>query len=524
MAFTYLRERAGTFLKSSRNLRLAFLVFALCYLSILVSFLILNSSRMPIQWDEAGHIDNGLYLKLGMHGEFSRNLFYPPLYDFLVYVSYSLLGVSVVSARIVDVVFSVLLLWVVFEFTCKLYGSKTALLGSIFLGIMPGYFYASHYAMLDVMATFFFALSIFLFYLWLQNNKDRMLILVGLTLALGFLAKYQVVVALLVMLVFMLLFGRSKLKRFLSRRLNVALILALLTAAVYLIYSLRTYVDMWLRVMGMTTTERQTFPPTYYLTEMNSIYPTIHPISLLTYILGFVGLGFFAVRRQKADKLLLTWFVTTIVFYTLVSNKNWRYSIPLFPVLAVSAAVVVTVAYAKLRSLNRKTLAKIGGATLIALTGLAMFYSVNDAVYWEKSDKIDFALEHAVDYATAHDSSKQAMMVLVPDNYFSQGIMEFYLLKDGESQIHLYSYPWSRIIDPTFNVTVIVSRCAEYNVKFLFITEYRGNHLDYFNSTVTLMDIFNQLYNSNNFTHVTPEQTFGESPNCIYILNFTGRT
>ena len=280
---------------------------------------------------------------------------------------------------------------------------------------------------------------------------------------------------------------------------------------------------MWLRVMGMTTTERQTFPPTFYLTEMNSIYLTIHPVSLLMYILGFVGLGFFAVRHQKADKLLLTWFVTTIVFYTLVSNKNWRYSIPLFPVLAVSAAVVVTVAYAKTRSLNRKTLAKIGGATLIALTALAMFWSVSDAVIWEKTDKIDFALQQAVDYAVTHDGAGQAMMVLVPDNYFSQGIIEYYLLRDGENQIPLYSYPWSRIIDQTFNVTVIVDRCVEYNVKFLLLTEYRGNHIDYFNSTVTLMDIFDQLYNSNNFTHVSPEQTFGESPNCIYILNFTGR-
>jgi hypothetical protein len=131
-------------------------------------------------------------------------------------------------------------------------------------------------------------------------------------------------------------------------------------------------------------------------------------------------------------------------------------------------------------------------------------------------------LEQAVDYAVARDSSNQAMMVLCPDNYFSQGIIEFYLLKDGGSQIQLYSYPWSRIIDPTFNLTVIISRCKEYNVKFLFATEWGGNNLAYFNSTVTLMNIFAQLYSSNNFTHITPQQTFGRPPNSIYILNFTG--
>lgn len=507
-------------MKTIYKFRLVFLVFVACYLAILVGFMILNLSNMPIQWDEAGHIDNGLFLRLGMYKQFSINLFYPPLYDFLAFLSYNIFGVSVVSARIVDAVFSVLLLWVVFEFTYKIYDGKTALLATVFLGAMPGYFYASHFAMLDIMVTFFFVSAIFLFYLWLQTGKERMLIFIGLTLTAGFLAKYQVIIALLVMFVFLLFFSRKQLKRLYARKFNIATCAVILAAAGFLIYSLRSYVAMWIGVIGINTAG--TFAPTYYLTEMNSIYPTIHPISLLMYIMGFAGLGFFALRRQKADKLLLTWFFTVFVFYTLISNKNWRYVLPLFPVLAVSAAALITVALSKLLSLNRKTLSKIAASALIAFVGVAMAYSVNDAVYWENSQNINFSLEQAVDYTIAHDGSNQAIMVLIPNNYFSQGIAEFYLLKDGGTQIHLYSYPWSRIIDPTFNATVIVDRCVQYNVKFLFLTEYRGNNLNYFNSTVTLMDVFAQLYDTNNFTHLTPEQTFGESPNCIYILNFTG--
>jgi len=509
-------------LKTSCNFRLVFIIFAICYLSVLICLLILNLSNMPVQWDEAAHLDNGLYLKLGMYKQFSGNLFYPPLYDALAFISYSMFGVSVVSARIVDAFFSVLLLWVVFEFTYKAYDGKTALLASIFLSIMPGYFEASHMAMLDVMVTFFFVLSIFFFYLWLQTFKDRMLIFAGLTLVVGFLAKYEIVVAVPVMLFAIVIFCRSQLKRPFSRKLYIAIISVLLAGAVYLIYSLQSYIGMWLNAIGMSTTGSQTVMPTYYLTEMNSIYLTIHPISLLMYIMGFLGLAAFAIRRQKADKLLLIWFITVYVFYSLINNKSWRYVLPLFPVLAISAAVFITVTYTKLRSLNRKTLSKIGALTLIALTCLSIFYSVNDTVTWVNFDKQPFDLEQAVDYAIARDSSNRAMMVLCPDNYFSQGIIEFYLLKDGGSQIQLYSYPWSRIIDPTFNLTVIISRCKEYDVKFLFATEWGGNNLAYFNSTVTLMDIFAQLYSSNNFTHITPQQTFGQPPNSIYILNFTG--
>ena len=232
---------------------------------------------MPIQWDEAAHLDNGLFLKLGMYKQFSGNLFYPPLYDALTYLSYNIFGVSVVSARIIDALFSVLLLWVGFEFTYKVYDGKTALLGSIFLSLMPGYFEASHIAMLDIMASFFFVLSIFLFYLWLQTHKDRMLIFVALTLIVGFLAKYQIVVAMLVMLSATLIFCKSELKRPFSRKLYIAIIAALLAAAAYLIYSLQSYIAMWLNNIEMNTTGSQTNTPLYYLTEMNSIYPTIHP-------------------------------------------------------------------------------------------------------------------------------------------------------------------------------------------------------------------------------------------------------
>ena len=508
-------------MKFKLNFSFAFFVFAICYLSILIGFIILNLPNTPIRWDEAAHLDNGLFLKLGMFNSFSKNLFYPPLYDVLTFLSYSLFGVSVVSARIVDAFFSVLLLWVVFEFTDKAYDGKTALLASVFLGLMPGYFAVSHVVMLETIMIFFFTLSILFFYLWIQTNKSKMLIFTAITLILGFFAKYQVVVAILVMFIAVLILSRSRLTKPFSKKSYVAIILVLLATVAYLIISLHSYIEMWLNVIAMSNTDSQTIIPTFYLTETQSIYSTIHPISLFTYILGFVGFGVFAIRRQKPDKLFLIWFITVFVFYTLIPNKNWRYVIPFYPVLAISAAVFVIVTYTKLRS-RKKTLAKISALILIAFTCVSLLQSVNDNITWINFGKTPFTLEQAVDYAITHDNSNQSIMVLCPDNLFSQGIIQFYLLKDGGPQIRLYSYPWSTIIDPTFNITTLISRCKQYDVKFLFTTDYGGNNVSWFNSTLTLMDIYAQLYNSGNFTQITPEQTFGQSPRSIYILNFTG--
>lgn len=199
-------------MKRGLNFGFAFVIFAICYFSILVCFISLNFSNMPIQWDEAAHLDNGLFLKLGMYKQFSGNLFYPPLYDILTFLVFTGFGISVISARLIDAVFSVLLLWIVFEFTRRAYNGKTALLSSIFLGIMPGYFELSHIALLDIMMTFFFVMSMFFFYLWLQTHKDKMLLFTGLILILGFFAKYQIVVAALVMFIAIVVLCRNQLK------------------------------------------------------------------------------------------------------------------------------------------------------------------------------------------------------------------------------------------------------------------------------------------------------------------------
>ena len=119
--------------------RIAFLVFALSYAVLLV----LNLSNVPMQWDEVGQLIGGLFLKLGLYDKFVGSAFYPPLFGSITMVFFNVFGVSLVSGRLVSVVFSVLSLWVVFEFAYSMYGGKVALISAVFLGIMPGNFWIS---------------------------------------------------------------------------------------------------------------------------------------------------------------------------------------------------------------------------------------------------------------------------------------------------------------------------------------------------------------------------------------------
>ena len=78
---------------------------------------------------------------------------------------------------------------------------------------MPGFFWLSRVTMLETMLIFFFTLVMFAFYTWLsKDNSNRALVFSGLALGIGILAKYQIVVAALAMLLSILFLGRKRLK------------------------------------------------------------------------------------------------------------------------------------------------------------------------------------------------------------------------------------------------------------------------------------------------------------------------
>ena len=93
-----------------------------------------------------------------------------------------------------------------------MYGPKNALLASILLGTMPGFFWVSRVTMLETMLIFFFTLVMFVFYSWITKNSNKALLFSGIALGIGILAKYEIVVAAIAMMATVLFFCRNKLK------------------------------------------------------------------------------------------------------------------------------------------------------------------------------------------------------------------------------------------------------------------------------------------------------------------------
>ena len=514
--------------------RLAFLILALSYAVLLV----LNLSNQPLLWDEVVHLNGGLLLQHGLYVNFVNNSFYPPLFDSFTMIFFNVFGVSLFSARLVSSVFSILALWVVFELANSMYNGKIALMSAVLLAVMPGYFNLSRQALLEVMLVFFFTLSLFFFYRWLNNHQNKALVLSGLALGLGFLTKYQMLAAGAVMVVCLFVLGWGQLKRLFSRfTLLVGAAVIVIIPWLFIAYEIYAsqFFSQWLYALQMGNPGRSVystrFPiPIFYLVEMVWPYSGTHPISLLLFFVGLTGLGLFAWRRKKEDKFVLIWFVTVLVFFTLISNRDWRYVLTLFPALAISASALILAVYDKAQrtwrghvSVNKRRLAKVVAGLFTIFIIVAFVYSINDNYTIIQQSDIQINIAQATSYVAARDAANQSIMVLCPFNYLNGDMVRFYLWAAGQTQIQTFQYPQMPVdsYTPTFNISEFIGLCKQNNVKFVYTYEYGGT-VPYFNTTLNLQQIYRQLDNSNNFTKITPEQTFGSDPRRIFILNFTG--
>lgn len=534
-----LRTMAATiftqFKAAINRYRLAFAAFALAYTIILL----LVAQFHPIQWDEVIHLNQGNFLYWGLTDKFLPNAFYPPVFDVLEFFSFETFGVNLFAARLVPVIFSVLALWIIYELASSMYGEKIGLLSAVFLSVMPGYFWLSQGALLESSLVFFVAASLLFFYQWLIKRQDKMLVFTGVALGLGFLAKYQIIIAALILVLSILFLARKELK-LAFKKFTITVVAAVLVVTPWLVITYQLYASeflkQWLYALQVGNPERSVyserfFQPVFYLIDMVWPYDTIHPISLLMYIAGFAGLVFFAWRRKPQDKYVLIWFAVIYVVFTLISNRAWRYALPLFPALAISAAVMFATLSGKAQSMwrsantsvNRKKLAKFAGGLIAISLVCTVAFSIYDAYVIEKQNNIDIEIEAATKYTLANMNGNKSIMVVCPFDLLSREMVRFYLWADGDNKVPVFQYPRMAVdaYTPDFNVTELIRECRVYKVQYLFTYEYGGT-VPYFNTTLNAQQVFTQLYDSGNFTHISQNATFGANPRRIFILEFIG--
>lgn len=514
----------------------------LFFIFIYAIFLLLDLGYMTVQWDEMPHLYGGLLLSRGKVTDYITTYgYYPPLFDALTTISFQVFGINAASGRIVAVIFSLLSIWVTFKFAKRTYGPKTALISSVLLGVMPGFFWLSRVTMLETMLIFFFTSTLFYFFIWLNksSNKNRtnVLVLTGLSLGVGILAKYQVFVSVFVMVFGILWLGKDKLKLKSAKLLLIIIIAVAIVApwfaAVYLANGAETFQDL-LYVMQEGGQDRIQYStrfswPIFYLIEMTWPFSDIpvHPISLPLYILGLLGLGLFVWRRKAEDKFLLTWFAVIYIFFTLIPNKQWRYIVPIFPVLAISAANFVLFLYGKIStwspiktSYKKYQYRKMVASLLVILTSVAIVYSSYEAYQMTARDQIHVPIKETADYLAGHMALNESAVIVCAFNLLNQDMLRFYLPVNMSSE-QVWQYPELPVdaFKPNFNITEFISLCEQRNVKYLILYDY-GVDTPFFNTTLTYSNVTRLLWESERFGYTGDEPFFGDMPYRTFLVGF----
>ena len=501
----------------------------LIFLVIFAVAVLFDLGYMSVQWDEMPHLYGATLLSRGQTWDYMTTYgYYPPIFDLITTGSFQIFGVNQIAGRLVAATFSVLAIGLLFEFTKKTYGPKNALVASVLLGTMPGFFWLSRVTMLETTLIFFFTLVMFAFYQWITKDTYKTLIFSGLALGIGVLAKYQMIVAAIAMLLSILFLARKRLKISLAKFLLIFVIVILVVVPWFaMIYNYNgvTKFETLQYVMSEGGQDRPAYSnrfqpiPVYYLTEMTWPFKDIpvHPISLPIFALGLCGLGLFAYRRKKQDIFFLTWFVVVYVFFTIIPNRQWRYVTPLFPILAISAACFIMFLYGRIHAWKPKQvgiesdrLKKLAAVFLIVIMVSAVAYASYDTYQMTARDQIHIPIQEATNYLATHLDKNQSAVLVCAFNLLSQDMFRFYL-PQNMSRDQIWQYP-SLAVDaftPNFNINEFVSMCQERNVKYIILFDW-GPHTAFFNTTLDYVQVQTLIYDTGRFDVPTDRPFFGE--------------
>jgi len=538
---------------------LIFSLFAYALFLIFVIGGVQGLSNMSIQWDEVTHLNGGaLLLRGNTQTYFNLSAFYPPMYDLVTMIFFGIAGISVFTGRFVSVVFSLLSIYAVFEFTRRIYSVKNAFAASVLLAVMPGYIWLSRVAMIETMLLFFFTVSALFFFLWIREDKTKFLLLSGLALGLGVLTKYQTIVLAVAMLTSLVVLARGYLRKKL-RKFLLLIVIALAVIVPWVLVSYQLYaskmLEQWLYALNVGNPDKALystglgrFPewydasptwfrvPVFYLLEMAMPYfrsypnpSPIHPISIILYSMGLAGLALLAWRRKPADKHLLIWFFVVYVFFTIIPNREWRYMISVFPVLALSASTLLIYTLGRAQkiwrkpqsSIKKKLIVQVASVILAVIALIGTLYSVAEAVNWVANEQLMLPLEDVTAYVAKRIAPSENVLVLMPFNVFGAGMIQFHFYSHPSVNAQVYQYPANPVdtYTPTFNLTELIVLCQQNNVKYVLVDEYGGADYHYFNTTLNFADVNATLTSSERFK--LEPVSFWQEPARIFIFTFS---
>ncbi len=270
----------------------------------------------------------------------------PILFYWMVAFIYKILGIGIWQARVVSLFFGILNLILIYKFTLLLFNSRRiSLFSMIILASNIMFCIYSKAAVTDMTLLYFMNLSIYFFYKFIDDDKEKNLILAylfsGLAVAtkgpVGFLIPFSI------MIIYSFYINGIK---------GVKKIFSIKGILIFLLISLFWPVYMYIKFNGIflnhffniEVKRRVSFLPGDQIKKLifylNTILRYAHIWVILLLIMIFIKRKKVVVYKKENKMFLLIWITVVLVLFTFfISMHRSRYILPLFFPLSMIIAI-----------------------------------------------------------------------------------------------------------------------------------------------------------------------------------------
>ncbi len=323
------------------------------HLAVNIAWLVIN--KTPPAWDQAAHLRSTLMAREWLSGGLSisfvdllKNFYaYPPLIYFTASIWAFFSGSGIDQISFINSLFFVIAILGVYKLVGDVWNRKTALVAAIIFSFMPVVYDISRNYLLDLPLT---AWVVWGLWFWIKSDnlkKDNfawgwwgMLILSSLTKLNGF--------------IYFAPMGMISLIKAIKNKDQKRLKNIILGGVVWIIFVSCWWVVNWGNIHSYLTGLAGQGEPLTDPMNLLSWQTWIHYIRLFVQhqvqpvpaIIFFVCLGRWLTRWRennfsKVEKNLTWWLLAVYVVFTIIRNKDFRFTLPLLSVVAIIMAVEI---------------------------------------------------------------------------------------------------------------------------------------------------------------------------------------
>jgi len=267
------------------------------------------------------------------HMNYTRYFEKPPLFYWMVAVSYKLFGVSEWSFRLPNALSAFLCVLALYILSRRWFGEKTAFLSSLVLISSFGFFAMARTVTLDMHFTLWLFLSLLLFYGYFKEKKVLFLYLFYASLAFATLTKGLVSVILVPVTIFIFLILENNIA-FLKEMKWIKGLAVFFAVALpwFLLISIKEkeffyffFIDQ--QVLRFLTSKHKRTGSLFYFAPV--LFAGMFPWSV------FIPRSFVELWGKHELKLFIIWSLIVFLFFSISKSKLPPYILPVFPAVSL---------------------------------------------------------------------------------------------------------------------------------------------------------------------------------------------